>query len=140
MDYGVLFAKQEKINASCVIVTSVVKSEHGRKISKVKTLWYNLCMPYKNYNESMNNYMKTRWDKRRKEAVEHLGEKCVRCSAEDFLEFDHIDRHTKIMTVARASSRSAEFFWNEVNKCQLLCKPCHLEKTAEDFRKEFMGV
>jgi hypothetical protein len=40
------------------------------------------------------------------------------------------------MTVARASSRSEDFFWNEVSKCQLLCHPCHLEKTAEDFRRD----
>ena len=95
-------------------------------------------MGYKNYNEDMNKYMKNRWEKRRAAAVEHLGGKCIRCGITEYLEFDHIDRSTKIMTVARASSRSEEFFWNEVNKCQLLCTPCHLEKTAEDFRREHL--
>jgi hypothetical protein len=93
-------------------------------------------MAYKNYNEDMNKYMKSRWEKRRIAAIEKLGGVCVRCGIDKFLEFDHIDRTTKIMTVARASSRSEDFFWNEVSKCQLLCHPCHLEKTAEDFRRD----
>lgn len=97
-------------------------------------------MGYKNYNEDMNNYMKKRWEKRRLAAIEHLGGVCVRCGTTQFLEFDHIDRKTKIMTVARAASRNENFFWTEVNKCQLLCHPCHLEKTAEDFRKEHMPL
>jgi 5-methylcytosine-specific restriction endonuclease McrA len=91
-------------------------------------------MAYKNYNVSMNDYMKRRWEKRRAAAVEHLGGCCARCGEADNLDFDHIDPTTKIMTIARASSRKEEFFWEEVNKCQLLCKPCHLVKTAEDLR------
>ena len=91
-------------------------------------------MAYKDYNKSMNTYMKNRWEKRKQNAVDHLGGKCVRCSSTDFLEFDHIDPSTKIMTIARASSRNEIFFWEEVNKCQLLCVPCHLEKSAEDIR------
>lgn len=91
-------------------------------------------MGYKNYNTDMNAYMKRRWELRRAKAVEHLGGRCIRCGAIENLEFDHIDPRTKIMSVARASSRSETFFWAEVDKCQLLCWPCHLEKTAEDFR------
>ena len=93
-------------------------------------------MAYKDYNNKMNSYMKNRWERRRGAAIEKLGGVCVLCGTNKFLEFDHIDRSTKTMTVARASSRNEEFFWNEVMKCQLLCKPCHLEKTARDFRKE----
>jgi 5-methylcytosine-specific restriction endonuclease McrA len=91
-------------------------------------------MAYKEYNKSMNIYMKERWLKRKQKAIDYLGGKCIRCSSKDFLEFDHIDPSSKIMTIARASSRNEEFFWIEVNKCQLLCVPCHLEKSAEDIR------
>lgn len=91
-------------------------------------------MGYKNYNNDMNLYMKNRWTTRRLLAIEKLGGICVRCSSSNFLEFDHIDPSTKIMTIAKASSRSEQFFWNEVSKCQLLCVPCHLEKSAEDIR------
>ncbi|QZE11514.1 hypothetical protein SEA_JADA_173 [Streptomyces phage Jada] len=43
------------------------------------------------------------------------------------------------MTIARASSRSESFFWEEVSKCQLLCKPCHIDKTAEDAKLALQG-
>lgn len=82
----------------------------------------------------MNEYMKKRWERRRAEAVDYLGGECARCGDSEELDFDHIDPLTKIMSIARASSRSETFFWEEVEKCQLLCKPCHLEKTAEDLR------
>ncbi len=89
-------------------------------------------MGYKDYNTQMNIYMKNRWAKRKAAAIEKLGGKCVRCEATENLEFDHIDPKTKVMTVARASSRSEEFFWAEVAKCQLLCMGHHLIKSGED--------
>ena|SRR6478735_5249227 len=92
-------------------------------------------MTYKHkedYNAYLNQYMKDRWTKRRALAVEKLGGECIECGETESLEFDHIDPSTKIMTVARASSRSEEFFWAEVSKCQLLCKPHHKIKTAQD--------
>jgi hypothetical protein len=93
-------------------------------------------MGYKNYNEDMNTYMKQRWTKRRAAAVEFLGGECKGCGWKEELDFDHIDPATKVMAIARASSRSETFFWTEVKKCQLLCKPCHLEKSAADLRKK----
>lgn len=89
-------------------------------------------MGYKNYNQDMNSYMKRRWETRKAKAVELLGGKCSRCDSTEDLEFDHIDPLTKIMTVARASSRSEDFFWAEVKKCQLLCEGHHLIKSGED--------
>lgn len=77
----------------------------------------------------MNNYMKLRYQKRRQNAIEYLGGKCVDCNSLQHLEFDHIDRSTKLMTVAKASSLSEERFWNEVNKCVLRCTECHLVRT-----------
>lgn len=89
-------------------------------------------MGYKNYNVDMNTYMKLRWERRRALAIEKLGGSCVSCGSDELLEFDHIDPDTKLMTIARASSRNEEFFWSEVAKCQLLCKPCHIIKTNDD--------
>ncbi|QZE11288.1 HNH endonuclease [Streptomyces phage Forrest] len=96
-------------------------------------------MPYKDYNASMNAYMKARWERRRALAVEKLGGMCARCGSLESLDFDHIDPQTKTMTIARASSRSESFFWEEVSKCQLLCKPCHIDKTAEDAKLALQG-
>lgn len=85
------------------------------------------------YNEYLNTYMKQRWEKRRQEAVARLGGKCEVCGTTESLEFDHIVPSTKIMSVAKASSRSEEFFWGEVDKCQLLCHGHHLIKTGNDY-------
>lgn len=96
-------------------------------------------MAYKDYNASINAYMKNRWEKRRAKAVEFLGGCCKRCGSTESLDFDHIDPKTKVMTIARASSRREEFFWEEVRKCQLLCKLCHIDKTAEDAKLALQG-
>jgi 5-methylcytosine-specific restriction endonuclease McrA len=85
-------------------------------------------MPYKDYNKKMNEYMKRRWKKRRSIAVEYLGSKCVTCGSSENLDFDHINPETKICSIAKASSFSEERFWQEVDKCQLLCKEHHIEK------------
>ncbi len=92
-------------------------------------------MPHKDknvYNSYMNEYMKKRWKKRREKAVDFLGGKCVKCSTKENLEFDHIERHTKIMSIAEACSASEKIFWVEVQKCQLLCTSCHIEKCRID--------
>ena len=85
-------------------------------------------MPYKNYNHDMNDYMKSRWKKRREKALEFLGNVCVVCKTDKDLEFDHIDPKTKFKSIARMSSYSEEKFMNEVAKCQLLCHSHHKEK------------
>lgn len=81
-----------------------------------------------NSNEYMNNYMKNRYKKRRSEAIDKLGGKCVVCGTTQDLEFDHIEPHTKEITIARASSFSESRWQAEIAKCQLLCHTCHVEK------------
>lgn len=81
-------------------------------------------------NEYMNNYMKNRWIRRRQEAVDKLGGLCYDCGSSDNLEFDHIDPATKSFTIASGSSFSEERFWQEIDKCQLLCFECHKKKHA----------
>lgn len=82
-------------------------------------------------NGYMNNYMKERWRKRRAAAIEFLGGKCAECGSTEGLEFDHINPKTKLMSIARAASRSESFFWTEVAKCQLLCIYHHKIKTRK---------
>ncbi len=85
------------------------------------------------YNAYMRDYMLRRYHRRRKEAIEHLGGKCVRCGSQDGLEFDHIDPETKLFDIARRMAGVAETkFWEEINKCQLLCATHHQEKTLQD--------
>lgn len=84
------------------------------------------------YNEYMRIYMKRMWDDRRKEAIDHLGGKCVHCGSNHDLEFDHIDPSTKLFTIASRPSASKKRFWEEISKCQLLCGVCHKRKSKQD--------
>ena len=57
-----------------------------------------------------------------------LGNKCVKCGTTKNLQFDHIDPKTKCFNVNPQDSWEKTL--PELYKCQLLCKLCHLEKTA----------
>ena len=65
--------------------------------------------------------------KRLQEMKDKLGNKCVRCGATENLQFDHIDPKTKCFNVNPQDSWEKTL--PELYKCQLLCPPCHLEKT-----------
>lgn len=84
------------------------------------------------YNAYMRVYVLKRYHRRRVAAIERLGGKCQRCGVTDGLQFDHIDPGTKVETIGKMWSYAEERFWEEVAKCQLLCEPCHYEKTAHD--------
>jgi hypothetical protein len=82
--------------------------------------------------EYMRQYMLKRYHDRRKKAIDKLGGKCVECNNAEELQFDHIDRNTKKFTIASLSSINEKAFWEEINKCQLLCETCHQKKTLID--------
>ena len=66
--------------------------------------------------------------KRLQEMKDKLGNKCVKCGTTKNLQFDHIDPKTKCFNVNPQDSWEKTL--PELYKCQLLCKLCHLEKTA----------
>ena len=82
--------------------------------------------------EERREYYRTRQAERRKELIEMFGGQCVRCGATEDLEFDHIDRTTVSF---RLSGWGFNYSWErilkEAEKCQLLCDPCHHEKSKE---------
>lgn len=69
---------------------------------------------------------------RRAELVRLLGGCCSRCPTSSDLHFDHIVPGSKKFGI---SQRGLDKPWAEliaeVQKCQLLCPPCHREKTVE---------
>tara|TARA_Y100001963_G_C6623812_1_gene373024 strand:- start:64 stop:756 length:693 start_codon:yes stop_codon:yes gene_type:complete len=78
---------------------------------------------------------------------ERLGNKCARCGCTVNLQIDHIDPRTKKFEVKSRLSYKRINLIEEVDKCQLLCKPCHKDKTYnEDWdlivekKKEFFHV
>lgn len=68
------------------------------------------------------------------EAIEQLGGKCVRCGATERLEFDHIHPKDKSFAITKQLLMSdRKKFQEELDKCQLLCCDCHLEKTKQSW-------
>lgn len=71
--------------------------------------------------------------KRKPWALGLLGGKCVRCGTSERLEFDHIDRRSKSFDISNyLHSHTIDKLGEELSKCQLLCKPCHVSKTMEE--------
>lgn len=77
------------------------------------------------YNLYMNDYMKRRYNKRRIAVIEQFGGQCSRCISKDELQFHHIDRSSKTMTIAKTASLSESRWQEELAKCELLCADCH---------------
>jgi hypothetical protein len=77
-------------------------------------------------------YANNRYHRVRKEALDYLGNRCIKCGAEESLEIDHILPSTKEYDIADMWSWGKEKFLKELSKCQLLCKPHHIEKTLQD--------
>ena len=82
--------------------------------------------------EYMRTYMLERYHRRRAEAIIQLGGCCKKCGDKEDLDIDHIDPKTKSFTLSQCGSASEERWQNELKKCQLLCKNCHIKKTLKD--------
>jgi len=87
--------------------------------------------------ERINTLSKELAKKYRKEkkaiCLEYLGGKCVVCGTTERLEFDHIKREGKKYSIASKLSYKFDNLKEELDKCQLLCAPCHLDKTAKEW-------
>lgn len=96
-------------------------------------------MPYSDpsvQKEFLHHYQKEyhqkRYTKRIGELLEYLGGCCAVCGATQELEFDHIDPKSKEFAITSKWTRRWEVLQPELDKCQLLCKEHHLEKTKAD--------
>lgn len=78
------------------------------------------------------------YDARMAEARRYLGSVCVVCGTDRRLQFDHIDPLTKVAEISVLWSHSREVFFDEVEKCQLLCSENHLEKTLGERQMNFL--
>ena len=82
-----------------------------------------------NSNEYMNEYMKNRYRERMDEAHEILGGKCSECNSVTNLQIDHINPDEKSFGLNKMWSIAKTKFFKELEKCQLLCEPCHKVKS-----------
>lgn len=90
-------------------------------------------MSVANYDRAkMTAYMARYRERRRKWARNSLGGRCAVCGSEEELEFDHIDRATKLFAIGAMWQMSWSMLTAELAKCQLLCKEHHLEKSKQE--------
>lgn len=83
----------------------------------------------KKSTEEMRLYMRGYRERRRAEAKQSLGGVCNNCGGTDNLEFDHVDRTTKVDGIANLITHAKTTLNTELEKCQLLCATCHYEKS-----------
>ena len=94
--------------------------------------------------EKVRNSDRQRKLKKKQMLLDHLGGKCVGCGTTENLQFDHIDRTTKnkkFKSIQGSLNRKLEDLIAEVDKCQLLCRECHITKSrvCYDNEKLLMG-
>lgn len=70
--------------------------------------------------------------KKRKFYESLLGGTCVNCLSTERLEFDHVLPEDMSFRIGSYIDSRIEVILPELQKCQLLCRPCHSEKTASD--------
>lgn len=80
--------------------------------------------------EYQRQYQRQWVAKRRQDWIDEHGP-CAKCGSNDRLEVDHVDFSQKSMNVSAVWGMSPKNPKRiaELAKCQVLCHPCHLEKT-----------
>lgn len=84
------------------------------------------------YNKYHKEYQLKRYHKIRQESFVLLGNCCVKCSSQNELEIDHKEWKKKSIRLNKLWSISKQKRIEELSKCQLLCRSCHLEKSKKD--------
>lgn len=80
------------------------------------------------------------WIAERKKFLKtRLGNRCVDCGTNVDLEFDHVDQKSKKFTVMQNITKSLDVLIEEVDKCELRCKPCHLKRSKTQPRPGIKG-
>lgn len=77
----------------------------------------------------MAEYMAERRKKRRDILIEKSGGCCENCGSTESLEFNHKDRFSKEFVIASGLDKPWPILVKEWEKCELLCRKCHLRHT-----------
>jgi 5-methylcytosine-specific restriction endonuclease McrA len=83
----------------------------------------------KNNRDKKNKQSRALRAKKKQQAIDYLGGKCVGCGTTHNLQFDHIDRSLKEFNITKRIDLGFEKIKPELDKCRLLCKSCHNIKT-----------
>ena len=86
-----------------------------------------------------SEYDRERYEAAKAKLIELLGGRCAKCGTPDDLQFDHVDRELKEFAITEKWNRSQEELMAELDKCQLLCRTHHLEKTRSEVSVDHGG-
>jgi len=103
------------------------REENREYVRELRRKYYQLN------KEKRQEQDKAHRDERRAYCVEYLGGKCVKCGDIHNLQFDHIKREGKKYNIASRLTLKLDNLKEELDKCQILCAPCHLDKTAKEW-------
>ena len=88
---------------------------------------------YQLNNEKIRKQQREHIKEKRAICLEYLGGKCVKCGTIHNLQFDHIKREGKKYEISSRVNNKFDNLKEELDKCQLLCASCHLDKTAKEW-------
>ena len=88
------------------------------------------------FRSKQNERARDRYKRNRDDAIALLGGKCVGCGTTHNLEFDHIDRTQKKTNVTTLLKSSRDDLHEEIKKCRLLCRDCHIAKSRAHYDHE----
>lgn len=92
------------------------------------------------YLEDIRAYNREKYHEYRQRNLRYVSggtePKCATCGAVEELEFDHIDPEKKSFSVSGMKSLRNPEFRAELDKCQVLCRACHEEKTRQEHLAE----
>lgn len=108
--------------------------KNREKIKEYQSEWYNNQPP--KYREKLTEKKKIERREKKQKLREYLGGKCVGCGTTHNLHFDHIDRSQKSFSISTNIEKPYELLLLEVDKCQLLCRNCHITKSRVNYDHE----
>ena len=85
-------------------------------------------------------YRRDWYAKQKALCIEALGGCCISCGSEDNLQFDHVLPETKAWHITQILHFDTSILLEELSKCQLLCKKCHIEKSKTDVKPTLHGT
>jgi hypothetical protein len=82
----------------------------------------------------MREYMANRYHQKRKEVIDRLGGRCIRCgSTEGPFHLDHKNASKKTMRASDLHSVNDKRFESELKNLQVLCEDCYHIKSFENW-------
>lgn len=89
--------------------------------------------------EQRRKYRRDYYRARRQDIVSELGGACVLCGATTNLQIDHVNAEAKSFNIGPRLDCARSTIESELDKCQLLCNHCHLEKSKKDISIKLSG-